>query len=132
MKKLLFALLIGGCAPSSDSFCTSAACAAHPCTPGCVFQNGGSCSSRVSIATVRACPGWCGLIDENPAGCLRYRSEDSACPTWCINYGGACWEQTPRADYSTGGAICTTDASCAGGPPPADLYYQCVDGGGHD
>jgi hypothetical protein len=146
MHKLCLALVLLGCGeealPSSsdlsgqtpDYLCTSAACAAQPCTPGCVFDPG-PCngSTRIETDRARACPGWCGLQEMLVEGCLRYRSEDPACPTWCVSWGdAACWERTPAADYANGGAICPDHIGCFGGAPPGDLYHPCVDLGGND
>jgi hypothetical protein len=118
-----------------EILCTSATCSAAPCTPGCVFQPtmSGACAAPLQkIETVRAmaCPGWCGLQQILVEGCLRYRSEDPACPTWCTAWGdAACWEQTPPADYAQGGAICSAGSSCFGGAELQDADVPCRDMG---
>jgi hypothetical protein len=147
MKTLLLALALCGCQVEStasdlagndlsqsqpDFLCTTSACAAQPCTPGCVFDAmvSGACPSsspaHVGTAKATACTGWCGLQELNVGGCLRYRSEDPACPTWCISYDQSCWEHTPEADYAGGGAICSA-GYCYGGGPLEDLWIPCVD-----
>jgi hypothetical protein len=114
-----------------ETLCTTSACANQPCTAGCVFEpTTAGCTAQVKTARVMACPGWCGLQQVLPYGCLRYRSEDPRCPTWCVSWGdAACWEQTPMTDYSTGGAICPAGSGCFGGYPLADSGVACVDGG---
>jgi hypothetical protein len=125
----LLAVLAAGCTQSG--LCTSPACAANPCTPGCVFvEPGGACPATVDEATVRACSSFCGLQTINPAGCLRYRSEDPACPTWCTAWGDPrCWAPTPAIDYVNGGAICATGVGCYGGALLDDLSIPCFDFG---
>jgi hypothetical protein len=122
------------------TLCTSAACASSPCDAHCVFvaEESGACPaanpSSVATRALKACPNFCGLQATFPLGCLRYRSEDPACPTWCTQWGtAACWESSPKIDYQKGGAICGAGFNCFGGFLPQDFGTQsCVDLGARD
>jgi hypothetical protein len=114
---------------STSSLCATPACANTPCTPGCAFTVGPCTMGEqpVALATVKACPGFCGLFNNqgavNAFGCLRYRVEDQACTPRCWQWGNAtCFERAPSVDYSVGGAICDRAKAftCYSPLPPPD------------
>jgi hypothetical protein len=131
----LCALGVAGCvasglqAPSYDhdlgsasgSLCTSAACAADPCTPGCAFAAplGGGCAGQVAVATPRvvACSNFCGLNGDSLAsdlvGCGDYDGSADGCNACGARWGSpTCVNISPVADYRRGGAICHPGQAC--------------------
>jgi hypothetical protein len=138
MHRLAFLLfVVAGCA-SSDDMCTTAACAAAPCTAHCSFQHRGSgCpdhrAATVSPAKVLACSGVCASLDQPDASygttiggaCV---SQIPGCVLpWC-SYASAC-EQTGAAFGANQAVICAANEACvpqySGGDEDSGLY--CLD-----
>jgi hypothetical protein len=112
--------------------CSTAQCAASPCTADCVFappQNGacGGQAAAVDTAKVIACTGFCGFLKFPGYGCLRFKSEVAQCNHECWPWSDPqCLDWTPKGDYQAGGAICNIANGyfCDSGPA-ADGGVPC-------
>jgi hypothetical protein len=117
---------------TAKQLCTTAACAAAPCTPDCRFRNAhdGACPSDLAVAVptaqVTACPGLCGFAvpsgssasgPTSPGTCYHYQADAPGCadrdPS-CTGYNAACWFNDVgfRQDEA---AICHAGGSCYDG-----------------
>ena len=111
----------------SGTLCTTAACAAAPCTTGCVFTApvNGSCHGSASIdaSVAQACVGFCGFLTcANGAGCGVYDGNASGCQLCGARWGDAsCVVQDPAIDYYQGAAICSAGDQCWTGCPVPDM-----------
>ena len=128
----------GGDAILSDLLCTTAMCAAAPCTAYCVYQQppaGGSCPgglpATVSAQTVKACAGLCGFYSPqntrptSPGYCWHYDpSLPGGCQTPTCGWNTACevHSGTFAADQAV---ICPSTESCFNGLLPADMGVVC-------
>jgi hypothetical protein len=120
--------------------CTTPACAAQPCTVGCMFEiAGGACSasapSPVASKTVAACKGFCRGV-QFQAGqafsfgyCWHYDDQlPGLCQVPTCGWNANC--EVHSYPYSQNEAvICDPDDACFDGRPPGDLAAICLDMG---
>jgi hypothetical protein len=130
-----------------NSLCASPACAAAPCTSGCLYtRNRGHCAPGFEVidqAAAKTCARFCGLptteygqpvaAGQPPPGgsCGHY---DYSLPGQCqaspCNFYDACY--VADAAYAEDQAIiCPPSSTCYDNsqPSPADLAVACGDGG---
>jgi hypothetical protein len=138
MPRIAFLMFVlAGCA-NADALCTTAACAAAPCTVHCEFQRHGSgCPEAlpvtISRSKVLACSGACASLDQPDSGynytvggaCI---SQIPGCVLpWC-SYASVC-EQTGASFGANQAVICAANESCVAyyGGDGEDAGLYCVD-----
>jgi hypothetical protein len=131
----------GGLPPT---LCTTAACAASPCTADCIYAaKTGACAgampSEVATAKVLSCENRCGLryppygngSNEGATGsgyCWQFNATAPGCviPTGCGYSSGQCYPTDDGFDEG-GASICADGWTCTDGAtvPPDDLSLVC-------
>jgi hypothetical protein len=124
---------------TGGQLCTTAACAAAPCTADCLYQlaSGGACPANlprmVDLATVKACPGYCalysGLNMQNFFGmgyCWHYDANlPGACQAPHCGWNVACEVHSDFYNFSDQAVICPSSEQCWNGLEPADMQAIC-------
>jgi hypothetical protein len=111
---LMLSLLLAACA--KGPWCTSAACADAPCTPGCLFQraDGGSCPSALPEST------------SGPSGCAGYCTVDPSLGQAAGGGIGYCWHYDPNLPGACQSPHCGWNTACEVHSYPFDLTDQAV------